>query len=269
MPNNDEIEHYIVLALVSALTGIATKYGVDGNTLTMICSGIAAAVVAGISIYRRTNMKVVSETSTAIELPPNAAKAAATTGVVNLINGSAKVVGALLIGFLILHASVASAAPAAPKLTGDPLADLKNALTAVTATDKSTSASACDFSTFTIITPQNVVSVLQGCGQKLLTDSQAALASAVKANDSIAAACLTPGTALVQAAIGTPAVGAVAAAPATGSTPAVAASPEVAAALPGPILIFQKFREFVNNGGITNCKAWVNNTISSAAASGL
>lgn len=115
----------------------------------------------------------------------------------------------------------------------------------------------CDFNTFTIITPQNVVQQLQACGQKLLADSQAALTSAKTANDNIAMACLTPGTALIQAAVGTPAVAA------TDTTPAIPAE------LPGPILIFQKFREFVNNGGITNCKAWVNNTVTAGAASGL
>jgi hypothetical protein len=121
----------------------------------------------------------------------------------------------------------------------------------------------CDFNTFTIITPQNVVATLQACGQKLLTDTQAALTSANKANDTIATACLTPSVALIQAAVGTPAVPAQ---PATASAPAVAAQP---ATLPGPVLVFQKFREFVDAGGITNCKAWVTNTVSAATTSGL
>lgn len=144
-------------------------------------------------------------------------------------------------------------------LTGNPVNDIKSAVEQTTSSALPT----CDFNTFTILTPANVVAQLQACGEKLLTDSQAALASAKAANDNIATSCLTPSTALVQAAIGTPAVPAT---EATATSPAVPATP---AQLPGPVLIFQKFREFVNNGGITNCKAWVNNTVTAATASGL
>lgn len=105
----------------------------------------------------------------------------------------------------------------------------------------------CDFTTFVILTPSNLQPQMQACAQKLLTDSQAALASAKTANDTLAQECLTPGVAIAQAAVGTPA---------TADTPASTA---------GPVLLFQKFREFVNAGGITNCQAWVNNTVTAAA----
>jgi hypothetical protein len=170
-----------------------------------------------------------------------------------------------VIAFLAIAVALSFAMPAMAEtqtkrspLTGNIVNDINSAVGQQVAQQASpANASACDFNTFTLITPQNVVSVLQGCGEKLLTDSQAGLASAKTANDNIAMGCLTPGTALVQAAIGTPAV------------PATATAPEVPAVLAGPILIFQKFREFVNAGGITNCKAWVSNTITAATASGL
>jgi hypothetical protein len=173
-----------------------------------------------------------------------------------------------LVGLFLLMAFSATLIPAAHAanqkplaITGNPAQDIKtdiqNAKTTAAAINAGTAAPTCDFNVFVILTPQNVVGTLQACGQILLTDSNAALASAGKASDSIATACLTPGTALVQAAVGTPEV------------PATATAPVTPAVLPGPILIFQKFREFVDAGGITNCKAWVNNTVSAATASGL
>jgi hypothetical protein len=172
-----------------------------------------------------------------------------------------------------LASSPAFAESRKPILTGNPINDIESVVKqqpqAAPSAFKSDGTPTCDFNTYIVLTPQNVVQLLQACGEKLLSDSQAALASATKSNDNIATACLTPGAALVQAAIGTPAVPAVEAVPATATSPAIAAAPAVPAILPGPILIFQKFREFINAGGITNCKAWVNNTITAATASGL
>lgn len=173
---------------------------------------------------------------------------------------TALVIFAVLVAACIL-AMPAHAAEKKP-LTGNIVTDVQSVLgnqtqSQAAAAAANTSAPTCDFNTFIVLTPANVIALLQACGEKFLADSQAALASATKANDNIATACLTPGTALVQAAVGTPAV------PATGTAPAASAS------FPGPILVFQKFREFVNAGGITNCKAWVNNTITAATASGV
>jgi hypothetical protein len=126
-------------------------------------------------------------------------------------------------------------------------------------TDASAAAGNCDFGTFTILTPQNLVATIQACGEKLLNDSQAALTSAAAAKDTVAISCLTPGTALIAAGVGTPAV---AAQEATPTSPAVAA---IAAQLGGPILMFQKYREFVNQGGISACQSWVNTVVAATA----
>jgi hypothetical protein len=172
---------------------------------------------------------------------------------------------------LTLLLGTASAAEKKPVFTGNVVNDIQSAVTqqASAVATKSDGTPTCDFNIFALLNTQNVIQTLQACGAKLLTDSQAALASANTANDNIATACLTPGVALIQAGIGTPAVPAVEAVPATATTPTIAAVPAVAAQLPGPVLIFQKFREFLNAGGITNCKAWVNNTVTAATASGL
>lgn len=129
----------------------------------------------------------------------------------------------------------------------------------------------CDFGTFQVITPQNLVGILQACGQKLVNDSQAALDSATAAKDTTAISCLTPGTALFKAGIGTPATPGTPEVPANpgnpSATPPIPATPEIpaVAAVPaqlgGPILLFQKYREFVNAGGISACESWVNTVV--------
>jgi hypothetical protein len=122
----------------------------------------------------------------------------------------------------------------------------------------------CQFGTFALITPQNLVQTIQNCGETFLTDSQAALASAKTANDSVAIGCLTPGTALIQAGVGTPGT--------PGDATASPPIPAVPAKLGGPVLLFQKYREFVNAGGISACEAWVNTviaaTVGAAAGAG-
>jgi len=148
-----------------------------------------------------------------------------------------------------------------PVLTGDPLADIKNA------TGSSTETPSCTFTAFAKLTPNNIVPFIQACAEVMQADSQAALNSATTAKDTTAQGCLTPGTALITAAIGTPGVPAVPAVPATATTPEIPAVAAVPAKLAGPILIFQKFREFVMSAGLSNCNAWVNTTIASTIGS--
>jgi hypothetical protein len=52
----------------------------------------------------------------------------------------------------------------------------------------------------------------------------------------------------------------------TVKTPAVPGTPELVA---GPILLGQKFGEFVKSGGITSCTTWINNQINAVAAAGV
>jgi hypothetical protein len=131
---------------------------------------------------------------------------------------------------------------------------------------------ACDFNLFANLTAENVLSQINQCVQSkvegaaslFLPDVTAALASATSFGDQPGVACLKPALAIVQAAAGSPAVPASPEIPATATTPAVPAVAAVAAQIPGPVLIFQKFREFELSGGPAACKTWVNSTIAGA-----
>jgi hypothetical protein len=122
--NSDEIQSLIVKVLLMILTPLGTKFGIDGNTVAAIAAWAASGAVLGYGVYSHWNMKKVPENSTAIAtarpLPVGAAVGTA-------ISASAKVVGALLIGFLILHAAPALAQKK-PTLTGNPVNDIKNAI---------------------------------------------------------------------------------------------------------------------------------------------
>jgi hypothetical protein len=128
----------------------------------------------------------------------------------------------------------------------------------------------CSFGTFAILTPQNLVQTIQNCGETFLTDTQAALASATAAKAPVAISCLTPAVELIQAGVGTPGTPEILANPnATPPTPDV---PAVPGKLGGPVLLFEKYSEFVTAGGISACQAWVNTTVAAtvgAAASGV
>ena len=120
---------------------------------------------------------------------------------------------------------------------------------------------ACDITLFANLTVANVVTDIQNCigsvvaggAAPFVADIKAALQSATDAKDGTAMACLGPALAIATAAMGTPAS-------ADGSTPAT---------YPGPILIFQKYREFVTAGGPSNCKTAVQSTINGTIASAL
>ena len=147
-----------------------------------------------------------------------------------------------------------------------------------------------DITVLTKLTVANLMPTIKGCEQdgikQLVSDSSRALASAVAyvgpnggaPGDGDGIACHKPALELWKAALivpatpGSPAVDAVAAVlnpdgsvktPAIAAVPAVPATPELD---PGPILIGQKFSEFVKSGGITSCKTWINNQINAVAS---
>jgi hypothetical protein len=138
--------------------------------------------------------------------------------------------------------------------------DIKSA-TAQATSSASSKPGACDITLFTNLNVTNVVADIQNCigsvvaggAAPFVTDIKAALQSATDAKDGTAIACLGPALAIATAAMGTPASS-------DGSTPAV---------YPGPILIFQKYREFVTAGGPSNCKTAVQSTINGTVASAL
>jgi hypothetical protein len=116
----------------------------------------------------------------------------------------------------------------------------------------------CTFGTFVLVTVQNLKQTIQNCGETFLNDTQAALDSATAAKDVPAINCLTPAVAFIKAGIGTPA--------SPGDPTASPPMPATAAKLGGPVLLFQKFREFVLAGGITNCQGAFNSTVASATS---
>jgi hypothetical protein len=138
--------------------------------------------------------------------------------------------------------------------------DIKSATGQVTS-PTSSKPGACDVTLFANLTVANVVTDIQNCigsvvaggAAPFVADIKVALQSANDAKDGTAVACLGPALAIATAAMGTPAG-------ADCRTPAV---------YPGPILIFQKYREFVTAGGPSNCKTAVQSTINGTVASAL
>jgi hypothetical protein len=142
-------------------------------------------------------------------------------------------------------------------LTGNLANDIKSA-TAPSSTAP-TKPGACDITLFTNLTIATVVAQIQTCvgsvvaggASPFVSDLTQALASAKTANDGTAVACLTPALAIATAAMGQP-----------GNADATA--PVV---YPGPITIFQKYREFVTAGGISNCKTAIQSTVAGTVGS--
>lgn len=133
----------------------------------------------------------------------------------------------------------------------------------------------CTFQMLTKLTPGNLLNTINQCiAGKLVADTQRALSSAqtygtTGKGDADAVNCLTPALAIFQAGVEIPAVpGQDAVLNSDGSikAPAVAATP---AQEPGPILLYQKYREFTLSGALTACQSWFNGPINATAAAGL
>lgn len=133
----------------------------------------------------------------------------------------------------------------------------------------STAALPCTFQMLTKLTPGNLLPTINSCiAGKLVSDAQRALTSATTygtsgKGDVDAINCLTPALAIFQAGVEIPAVPAVVAADGTVTTQAVPAQD------PGPILLYQKYREFTLSGALTSCQSWFNGPINATAAAGL
>lgn len=155
------------------------------------------------------------------------------------------------------------------KLPIDPLGLNKKSASASASTSPP---AACDFNLFASLTAETVLQQINGCIQSQVSDAANlflpdvtnALASATAYGDQPGVACLKPGLAIVQAAAGSLGAPAVPEVPATATAPAVPAVAAIPAIQPGPILIFQKFREFELSGGPAACKTWVNSTVAGA-----
>ncbi len=114
--NSDEIKTYATKIVIAAMTWLAARYlpADAGAAVSAYVPTIAAGLVAAgafiYAAYRSTNMKLVPEDSTALKMPGQVAPPPVGSSI-NLtpLNGVAKVVGALLIGFLVLQAMPAMA----------------------------------------------------------------------------------------------------------------------------------------------------------------
>jgi hypothetical protein len=170
--------------------------------------------------------------------------------------------------------------------TGNLVKDIQNANSQVKAAvtgkpaDPTAALPCMDIRFVTKLTPENLVPTMKACAEDLnshlVSDTQRALDSATayvgpnggNPGDNDAVNCLKPALALFKAAAIIPAVPAVPAvlnADGTVKTPAVDAVPEQD---PGPILLFQKYREFVLAGAITSCQSWVNTPVNATIAAG-
>lgn len=170
--NSNEITSLIVKILLLVLTPIATKYHLDGNLVPAFATDLADAIVVAFSIYRNTNSKLVPENSTAIV---SSGSLPAVGQSVPLPGGTvAKVVGALLAGFLIFHA--------APSLAQTADANA-NPATPVT--------NSCDLLTILKgMTAQNFIAKLETCSSD---DLKMAIDNATQAPaDNLSLACFTP-----------------------------------------------------------------------------
>lgn len=122
--NGSEIQSLAIKLLIMGLTPYAMKAGIDGNTLTSIVTWAASGAVLAYGIYSHWNMKIVPEHSTAVALgvvPGVGSSPLPVGGTVQLANGGAvKVVGAILLGLIVLHSAPAFAQlPKVRPLTGN------------------------------------------------------------------------------------------------------------------------------------------------------
>lgn len=218
-----------------------------------------------------------------------AAKAAATVGepAVMAKDAAKAIVGAVLIAafalsFLLAGAPAFAQTGAAksnitrPRLPIDPLGLNDQTIAGTTAAPAPTTvALPCTFQMLIHLTPENLLPTINSCiAGKLVADTQRALTSAqdfgtTGKGDADAVNCLTPALAIFQAGVQVPAVPEVAAALNADGTVKTPAVPAVPAQDPGPILLFQKYREFTLSGALTSCQAWFNAPINATIAAGI
>jgi len=133
----------------------------------------------------------------------------------------------------------------------------------------------CTFQMLIKLTPANLLATINQCiADKLVSDTQRALTSAQAyggstKGDADAVNCLTPALAMFQAGVEVPAVPEVPAVLNPDGSVKTPDVPAVPAQEPGPILLYQKYREFTLSGALTSCQSWFNGPINATAAAGL
>lgn len=225
-----------------------------------------------------------------LAVDPAQNKISPTPAAMDKVAATAKAATVILIAFL-LSALIAPSAFAQGKIARDIDAAVKKLNTGVqqqvaaVTTQKADPVAALpcmDIKMLVKLTPENLVPTMKACVQdlnnQLISDTSRALDSAktytttgssAAIGDNDAVNCLTPALALFKAAAIVPAVVGVDAVLNTDGSvkvPAVAATPELD---PGPVLLFQKYREFTLAGALTSCQAWFNGPINATTAAGV
>jgi len=111
-----------MLTVVAPQLATAEQYSTLTTAILTIVPACVTAYSVIWSIYAHWNMKKVPENATALVLPPGAVPPVGATINLTPMTGVAKVVGALLVGFLVLHA--VSPASAQIAVTGNLAKDL-------------------------------------------------------------------------------------------------------------------------------------------------
>ena len=62
--NNDEIQSLVTKIIISLFSGLAAKYGIDGNLLATGAAAVGTLAAIGFGVYSHWNMKKVPETAT-------------------------------------------------------------------------------------------------------------------------------------------------------------------------------------------------------------
>ena len=77
--NSDEIQSLVTKVALSLLTGVATKYGLDGNLVATLASGAGALAALLFGVYQHWNMAKVPEKS--MVTVPGASQAVVATAI--------------------------------------------------------------------------------------------------------------------------------------------------------------------------------------------
>lgn len=239
------------------------KVGLNGDQQAAVATTIGL-LQAGVTWFLRTYKTTTVTPGAVASTPPNVLPI-----VVKIL-----IAAFLLSAFLPVGSAFAQErrhlGPVGQKIADD----MGQAKAAVTGQPADPAASLpCTFQMLIKLTPSNLLATIKQCiAAKLVSDTQRALESANNygsKGDGDAINCLTPALEIFKAGVTTPAVPempAVLNPDGSVKTPAV---PAVPAQDPGPILLYQKYREFTSSGALTACQAWFNGPINATAAAGV
>ena len=193
--NSDEIQTNAIKIVIAVMTWAATHYlPADANAaLAAYAPTIAAGVVAlgtfAYGVYRSTNMKLVPETATALHLDGKAQPVG--TVVPAAVVAAAKVVGTLLIGFMLLQSM-----PAMAQANLDPLGLIKKKPAAAAVAPKATATTSTN--------PVDAIIDLMTQIEQISATTITNVIADIMAANADASAIITPATATTPAVVKDP-----------------------------------------------------------------